>query len=141
MVIDTPTTWAFGLTLEAPFDAAVEQVKAALKTEGFGVLTEIDVRRTLKDRLGVEVPDYVILGACNPPLAHRALSIEPEVGLLLPCNVVVRAEGSTTSVSIMDPVAALGIADIAEIKPVAEEARERLLRVVELLRQGTREVA
>lgn len=133
MAAEIGTVFSFGTQLDVPFATAVERVRAALKDEGFGVLTEIDVRSTLKDRLGVDMPEYLILGACNPPLAHRALSAEPEVGLLLPCNVVVRADGAATRVSIMDPVAALGIADVAEIVPVAQEARERLLRVAAAL--------
>lgn len=135
MMTSTRTAWGFGTTLSTPFAAAVERVKAALKAEGFGVLTEIDVKRTLKEKLDVDVEDYVILGACNPTLAYRALTAEPEIGLLLPCNVIVYTAGGETRVSVMDPDAALGIVANDAIRPVAAEARERLLRVVEALRR------
>jgi uncharacterized protein (DUF302 family) len=117
-----------------PFEATVERVKAALATEGFGVLTTIDMQATLKAKIGVELEKYVILGACNPQLAHRALNVEREIGLLLPCNVVVRDAGhGRTIVSAMDPSAALGIVENAQITSVADDARARLVRVVELL--------
>jgi uncharacterized protein (DUF302 family) len=117
-----------------PFEATVERVKAALATEGFGVLTTIDMQATLKAKIGVELEKYVILGACNPQLAHRALNVEREIGLLLPCNVVVRDAGDgRTIVSAMDPSAALGIVENAQITSVADDARARLVRVVELL--------
>ncbi len=106
------------------------RVEAALKAEGFGILTEIDVQATLKAKLGVDVSPYLILGACNPPLAHRALSAEPSVGTLLPCNVVLRADGEATIVEAMDPGAALSMVESPEFQPVASEARERLLRVL-----------
>jgi uncharacterized protein (DUF302 family) len=125
------TTYGFGTTLDVPYADAIERTKEALKAEGFGVLTEIDVRKTLKEKIDVDVADYVILGACNPQLAHRALQAEPGIGLLLPCNVVVYAEGERRSrVAVMDPDAALGIVDNPSIKPIAAEARERLERAV-----------
>lgn len=102
--------YGFGTTVQVPYEEAIQRVKDALKTEGFGVLTEIDVRQTLREKLGVEMEPYLILGACNPVLAHRALEQEPEIGLLLPCNVVVRAAGSGCRVEIADPEAMLSIA-------------------------------
>lgn len=134
-------SYGFGVTLQAPYEQARAEVTEALKAEGFGVLTEIDVQQTLRAKLGVEMPPYSILGACNPALAHRALTAEPEIGLLLPCNIVVRVEGNATRVDIADPVAMLGIAgqpDKPELSAVAAEAKQRLQRVVAALgRQGT----
>jgi uncharacterized protein (DUF302 family) len=128
--------YGFGVTLHAPYEQVVAAVKEALKAEGFGVLTEIDVRETLQTKLGVDMPPYCIIGACNPPLAHRALAVEPEIGLLLPCNVVVRVAGDATRVDIADPEAMLGIAGQTgkpEVYTVATEAKQRLQRVVEAL--------
>jgi uncharacterized protein (DUF302 family) len=127
------TTYGFGISLKLTYDEAVGRVKDALKTEGFGVLTEIDVRKTMREKLGIEMAPYVILGACNPPLAHRALEQELDIGLLLPCNVVVRAEGSGSHVDIADPQAMLGIVGNEQIGPVAEEAKQRLQRVIAAL--------
>jgi uncharacterized protein (DUF302 family) len=124
------TTYGFGTTLPVPYEEAIPRVKEALKAEGFGVLTEIDVRRTLREKLGVEMEPYIILGACNPPLAHRALEQEPDIGLLLPCNVVVRAEGKSSRVEVADPQAMLGIVGNHELDAIAEEAKRRLQRVV-----------
>lgn len=132
MICDIP----FGFCVDTPlaYEEAEPQVRELLTAEGFGVLTEIDVRATLREKLDVDFQRYVILGACNPPLAHRALQAEPAVGLLLPCNVVVaeRAEGGSR-VSFMDPVAVLDMIDNPELWPVAAEARERLKRVAEAL--------
>jgi uncharacterized protein (DUF302 family) len=124
------TPYGFGTTLPVPYEEAIPRVKEALKAEGFGVLTEIDVRRTMREKLGAEMEPYIILGACNPPLAHRALEQEPDIGLLLPCNVVVRAEGRRSRVEVADPQAMLGIVGNEELNAVAREARQRLQRVV-----------
>ncbi len=124
------TTYGFGTSLQVSYEEAIPRVKEALKAEGFGVLAEIDVRRTLREKLGVEKEPYIILGACNPQLAHRALEQEPDIGLLLPCNVVVRAEGQGSRVDIADPQVMLGIVGNEQLNSVAEEAKQRLQRVV-----------
>jgi len=125
--------YGFGTTLHAPYEEVIPRVKEALKAEGFGVLTEIDIRRTLRDRLGAEMEPYLILGACNPVLAHRALEQEPEIGLLLPCNVVVRAVEDGSRVEIADPEAMLGIVGKEQLDIIAKEAKQRLLRVIAAL--------
>ena len=122
--------YGFGTSLDVPFDEAVARTKAALKEEGFGVLSEIDVQATLKAKLGADFERYVILGACNPPLAHRALQAEHELGLLLPCNVIVHDHDGGSAVSIVDPDAMLGVVDNAALREVAREAKARLERVV-----------
>lgn len=131
----TATNLGIQVHLDVPYEAAVEQVTAALKEQGFGVLTEIDVKATMKKKLDVDFQKYVILGACNPPLAHRALSAEPAIGLLLPCNVIVyedEAQGGAV-VSLVDPIAMLGFVDNAALAPVAQEARTRLEKVAAAL--------
>jgi uncharacterized protein (DUF302 family) len=114
------------ITTAAPFTETVAKVKEALREQGFGVLTEIDVRATMQDKLGAEMEDYIILGACNPPLAHRALAADRSIGLLLPCNVVVRAGQGETIVEAMDPQVLTQVAGEAAVTDVAEEAAGRL---------------
>ncbi len=127
-----------GLTvrLHTDWDTALERVTAALKAEGFGVLTEIDVKETLKKKLDVDFRPYKILGACNPPLAYRALSTAPEVGLLLPCNVTVaQADDGTIEVALVDPLSMLGVLPNPGLQPIADEARARLERVAAALKE------
>lgn len=131
-----PTTQSLGLTttLQVDYATALRRVTDALKTEGFGVLTEIDVKETLKNKLDVDFHPYKILGACNPTLAHRALSAAPEVGLLLPCNVTVsEVEAGRVQVSIIDPLMMMSVVEGAALQPIAQEARERLNRVIAAL--------
>lgn len=112
--------------LDLPYAEAVSRVRAALAEQGFGVLTEIDVRATLKARLDEDVEDYVILGACNPELAHRALGVDRAIGLLLPCNVVVRSDDDGSIVEFLDPEIMVSVPGRDELRPVAEEAGRRL---------------
>ena len=131
---DATDDYGIRTRLPLPYDQAVERVTEALKEEGFGVLTEIDVKATLKKKLDVDFRRYIILGACNPPLAHQALSTETEVGLLLPCNVVVYEDGEGSVVSAADPRMMMQIANDPEaLRPVADDARERLVRAIDAL--------
>jgi uncharacterized protein (DUF302 family) len=134
--IATMTTSNVGthVYLNTDFDTALSRVTEALKSEGFGVLTEIDVRATLKNKLNVDFRPYKILGACNPPLAYRALSSDPEVGMLLPCNVTVALEDDgRVLVSLVNPLSMMGVLGGSELEAVADEASERLGRVAEAL--------
>lgn len=130
----------FEATLALPFDAAIERVTEALKVEGFGILTRIDVHDTLKKKIGADFRPYAILGACNPTLAHKALSARGEVGLMLPCNVTVEATGEGGSlVRIADPQMMMTVGDLgneAALQQVGSDARSRLLRVAEALRSA-----
>ena len=126
--------YTFGKTVEYGFEQALERVTQELAKEGFGVLTEIDVAATLKKKLGKDMPPYKILGACNPQFAHRAIEAEPQIGALLPCNVVVRTgKAGKTIVEIMDPRAVLQLVDRPEIATIAGEVRSRLERVMAAL--------
>lgn len=132
------TTAAYTLTAtsDLPFDDAVERVRAELTKEGFGVLCEIDVKQTLHDKIGVEREPYLILGACNPPLAHQALQLEPDLGVLLPCNVVIYQLGETTHISAIDAERMLSLVENAELEPISADIRERLGRVVDRASRG-----
>jgi uncharacterized protein (DUF302 family) len=126
------TRYGITTTVPLPFDQALTRTREALGSEGFGILTEIDVTATLRKKLNVEFRPYIILGACNPPLAHRALQAELDIGLLLPCNVVVYAtdDPARTVVAALDPVEALSLSGNEAVQPIAEEVRSRLQRVV-----------
>lgn len=127
--------YGFGKIVSYSFEDALEKVKRELWKEGFGVLTEIDVAATLKKKLNKDMPPYLILGACNPPIAHRALEVDPSIGLLLPCNVVVRLDSNNkVHVEFMDPSAVLKLVDEPKITSIAQEVRQRLERVMEALR-------
>ncbi len=126
--------YGFGKIVELSFDDAIEHVTLALQGEGFGVLADIDVAGAMKKKLNQDMPPYRILGACNPPLAHRALECEPSIGLLLPCNVVVRQDGAgAVHVEFMDPNAVLELVGKPEIAQLAGEVRQRLERVMQAL--------
>ncbi len=135
--IGQKVAYGFGTKVSWPYAEAVERTKAALKEQGFGVLTEIDVKKTLKEKLNEDFRPYIILGACNPPLSHRALSRTLDVGLLLPCNVVVYEEEGGSAIQVFDPEAGLGILDEPELQEVAREAKQRLQKALDnLTRQG-----
>ncbi len=127
---------ALSTKLHTSFEDAVERTRAALAEQGFGVLTEIDVKATLKAKLGEDMEDYLILGACNPPLAHRAVNIDRQIGLLLPCNVVVRADREsqdTVLVEAMDPQVLVDVTREAELRPVADEVGSKLQAAIDSL--------
>lgn len=133
--MSTDLAYGFKRTLDATVEEADARVREELKKEGFGVLTEIDVKSTLKQKLGVDFRPYRILGACNPPLAHRAMSEEVDLGLLLPCNVIVYQgdQAGTAVVAILDPVKQLGVSGRSDLGPLAEDVRARMKRVLEAL--------
>ncbi len=133
MTSTTTAKYVFGKTVGLAFDDAIKRVTEELAKEGFGVLTEIDVKATLKKKLGIDVAPYRILGACNPQFAHKAIEFEPQIGALLPCNVVVREEQGKTRVEIMDPRSVLQLVERPEIESIAAEVRRRLERVVAAL--------
>jgi uncharacterized protein (DUF302 family) len=130
------TAYTLSTKTSAPFAEGVERVRSELQRAGFGVLCEIDVQAALRAKLDVEVEPYLILGACNPPLAHRALEAEPELGALLPCNVVVYERDGETHIAAIDPERMLAIVENDELGPVAAEVRERLAAVVERARRA-----
>ena len=125
--------YGFSKKVNYGFDEAIERVIEELKKEGFGILSEIDVKATLKKKMDIDFPNYKILGACNPPLAHKALSAEPEIGLLLPCNVIVYENNNEVSVSAIDAQAMFKIVDRDDIEPIAEQVNKKLKRVIENL--------
>jgi uncharacterized protein (DUF302 family) len=132
MVTET-SRYGFGTTVTLDFERAIENTKQALAAEGFGILCEIDVAGTMKKKLDLDFRPYVILGACNPPLAHKALTAERDIGLLLPCNIIVYADDAPgqTVIAAMDPVDALGLTGNAALRPVAEEVKTRLIRALD----------
>ena len=128
------TSFGFGTAVDSDFDAAIDQVTEALKTEGFGVLSDIDVAAKMKEKLDEDMPRYRILGACNPALAFNAIGAVPDIGLLLPCNVLVREDASgKVFVSFMDPEAVMGLVDHEQVAPLAKDVKSRLQRVLKLL--------
>ena len=128
----------YGIAVEipAPFGQTVARVRDALKAQGFGVLTEIDIQATLREKLDVEMEDYVILGACNPPLASQALTADRQIGLLLPCNVVVRTADGHTVVEALDPQTMVAVTGEERLRPVADEAAQRLRAALATLRES-----
>lgn len=131
-MVEQTTRYGIGITVDLPYDRAVEATREELANEGFGVLSEIDIAGALKKKLGVDFRPYVILGACNPPIAHQALQAESDIGLLLPCNVIVYAadEEGKSVIAAMDPVEALALTGNASIGPLAADVKARLQRVL-----------
>ena len=128
------TSFGFGKAVDSGFDAAIDRVTEVLKTEGFGVLSDIDVAAKMKEKLDKDMPRYRILGACNPALAFNAINAVPDIGLLLPCNVLVREdETGNVFVSFMDPEAVMGLVDHEQVKPLAADVKSRLLKVLDAL--------
>ena len=125
--------YGFSKTVDLTYEQAIENVTAELKKEGFGVLTFIDVKETLKQKINVDFKKYAILGACNPPIAHRALQEEEELGLLLPCNVIIYEKDKKTRVSIFDPMVMTWIMENDQMKPIATEVQEKLQRVLKAI--------
>jgi uncharacterized protein (DUF302 family) len=125
--------YGFSKTVDLPYDLAIEKVTEELKKEGFGVLTTIDVRDTLKKKLDVDFKKYIILGACNPPFAYKALQTEEEIGLLLPCNVIVYEKNGKTVISMFDPMVMIAVLDDTKMRPIAEEVKKKLERVIAAL--------
>jgi len=136
MPSETNTALSISVQLQTSYETALERVTAALKTEGFGVLTEIDVKATLKNKLDIDFRPYKILGACNPPLAYRALQAVPEIGLLLPCNVTVSQEMDHCLIFLVDPITMMDFVQHPALIPIAEEARARLKRVAAILQEN-----
>ncbi|MDH3901459.1 MAG: DUF302 domain-containing protein [Gammaproteobacteria bacterium] len=129
--------YGFSINLDDSFENTIARVTEALQDQGFGILTEIDVKATLKARLDVDRLPYTILGACNPPLAHQALETDPDIGLLLPCNVVVREEGDgSITVAFMDPAAVMGLVDKSGVEALAQEVRGKLEQVCDALQKN-----
>ena len=130
---NTTSGYGYSRSVEMSFDEAVERTKVALKEQGFGVLAEIDIRAAMKEKLGLDVAPHLILGACNPELAHRALEAEPEISLLLPCNVVVRERDGGVQVSAIDAERMMSFVGNPALEPIAREANERLRKAVDSL--------
>jgi uncharacterized protein (DUF302 family) len=128
---DTTTTYYYTKTIDRSPEETETRVREELEKEGFGVLTEIDVKATLKKKLDVDFRPYKILGACNPPFAHKALEAEDKIGAMLPCNVIVQAKDGQTEVAAVDPVASMQAVDNEALRPIAEEIRDRLRRVID----------
>jgi uncharacterized protein (DUF302 family) len=131
--------YGISIRIRAPFAETAARVRDALRAQGFGVLTEIDVQATLRGKLGEEIEQYLILGACNPPLAHRALTADRRIGLLLPCNVVIRAEAGQTVVEALDPQVMVAVTGQQSLRPVADEAGARLRAVLDSLQESSQE--